>query len=363
MASQRPTGLKADRLGLNRGEIGAALRRLGPQRALMPATLRLELASLVREAPDGDDWIHEIKFDGYRMLCRIEAGAARFISRNELDWTAKFSRLATEAVQLPVATAILDGEVVALQANGISDFQTLQNSLRSGGSARCVYYAFDLLYLNGRDVRSLAIEARKELLRRVIPVGTESALRYSDHLLGKGPAVYAEACRRRLEGIISKRCGRPYLGGRGADWLKVKCTRSQEFVIVGFTVPSGSRTHFGALLLGFYNRQRRLVYAGRVGTGFDDRTLSSLHRKLSKRVRPTSPLENPPRFRGVTWVKPQLVAQVTFSNWTNDGLLRHPSFQGLREDKSAAEVTADVVLANPSGPRAERQNGKTLPKL
>jgi bifunctional non-homologous end joining protein LigD len=312
----------------------------------------VQLATLTKDAPEGDDWIHEIKFDGYRMLCRIEGGKVRFISRNGRDWTAKFPSLAKAVAGLPLKTAIFDGEVVVMQPDGTTSFQALQNSFQIPGSAPFQFYCFDLLYLNGFDLRENPIEDRKSLLAQIIPSGSDGLLHFSDHVVGNGPKCFAEASRLRLEGIVSKRLGRPYSPGRGLDWLKIKCSLREEFVIGGFTVPSGARSHFGALAIGYYDDEDELKYAGRVGTGFDERTLGTLHAKLVKLAQPKSPFSDlsgtTGQARGVTWVKPSLVAQIVFSNWTNERQLRHPSFQGLREDKAAKDVVRDDPISAPT---------------
>jgi bifunctional non-homologous end joining protein LigD len=332
--------------------VAAALKTLKAKRAVLPPTAEVQLATLADEAPDGDKWLHEIKFDGYRMLCRVDKGKVRFISRNGRDWTAKFPALKAAARQLPVAKAILDGEVVVMQPDGTTSFQSLQNAFQTGASASFLYYVFDLLHLNGYDVGPAPIENRKKLLRLLVPDEADGPVRYSDHVVGAGPKFFAEAARLNLEGIVSKRLGQPYSPGRGADWLKVKCSLREEFVIGGFTKPSGGRQHFGALLLGYYDRSSKLVYAGRVGTGFSDRTLADLHAEFSKLTQKTSPFADlkgeTGQARGVTWLKPALVAQVEFSNWTKDRQLRHPSFQGLREDKPAKEIVRDEPISQPT---------------
>jgi bifunctional non-homologous end joining protein LigD len=311
------------------------------RRAPMPREQAVELATLVEEAPTGDGWVHEIKFDGYRMLCRVASGKARFISRNGKDWTAKFPELAKAAGGLGLAQAMLDGEVVVLKADGTSSFQALQKVFQAGRTRDLVYYIFDLLHLDGHDVTGLPLEARRELVKRVI-AGSHESIRYSDSIQGSGKEVIAKACHLHLEGIICKRSGSPYRPGRGLDWLKVKCSKRQEFVIGGFTKPAGSRAHFGALLLGYYNHTKKLIYVGRVGTGFNEAMLSALHGKLAKLVQAKSAFSNLSGSSGdardVSWVKPKLVAEIQFSNWTDEELLRHPSFQGLREDKPADKV-------------------------
>lgn len=335
------------------------LEKVG-RRAPLPESYEFEFASLSDGPPEDDRWLHEIKFDGYRLLCRIAGGRARFITRGRQDWTMRFPRLAAAAERLPVKNAVLDGEAVALLPNGVSSFQALQNAFRDAATAPIVYYAFDLLYLNGRDLRALPLEERKKRLADLIQ-GAEPAgpLRYSDHIVGQGRELFREACRRGLEGIVSKSRDRPYLSGRGGDWVKAKCVQHAEFVIGGFTEPAGSRAGFGSLLLGYHDDHGPLIYAGRVGTGFDTRTLQELRRRLDKLEQRHSPFEEF-RRRGARWhthwVAPELVAQVEFANWTDDGILRQPSFQGLREDKPADEVRREQPL--PLAAKGMRTDGR-----
>ncbi|MDZ4821134.1 MAG: DNA ligase D [Planctomycetota bacterium] len=326
----------------NRKQLQKELRRLAPKRAALPQLPLVELATLAKQAPTGDQWFHEIKYDGYRMLCRIDGKDATFISRNGKNWTSQFPELAQAAAQLGLKSGVLDGEVVALDAEGRTSFQKLQNAFQGGLTGQLVFYVFDLLFVDGYDLTADVLEDRKKLLHYVVQDTSRGPLRYSEHLIGDGPKFLSEACRMKLEGIICKRRDRAYISGRGKDWLKVKCSLREEFVVGGFTFPSGSRSAFGALLVGYYDAKGQLIYAGRVGTGFDDRTLTDLHAQLRKLSQRKSPFVNlsgtTGQERDVTWVKPKLVAQVQFSNWTDNGLLRHPSFQGLRKDKAATEV-------------------------
>jgi bifunctional non-homologous end joining protein LigD len=314
----------------------------------LPDSLEPQLATLTKDAPAGDEWLHEVKFDGYRMLCRIEGKSVAFISRNQLDWTDRLAPLVEAAGSLPVQSALLDGEVVALSPDGTTDFQALQNAFRDGKVQNLHYYAFDLLHLDGHPLQGLPLENRKqtleELLREIDPQGS---IRYSDHIDGRGRDFAKQACVRQLEGIISKRRDRPYQPGRGYDWLKVKCVKEEEFVIGGYTDPSGSRQGFGALLLGYYDSEGRLQYVGKVGTGFDDRTLTSLHKRLKPLRRERAPFADPKQLTAVRqshWVEPTLVAQIVYGSRTREGILRHASFLGLREDKPAEEVTLDKPL-------------------
>ena len=313
----------------------------GARRAALPDSMDAELATLVDTAPAGPDWLHEIKYDGYRMLCRIEDGACRILSRNGKDWTAAFRNLADALARLPVRSAWIDGEIVVVDDKGRSSFQALQNALSEGTPARPIYYAFDLPYLNGVDLRSTALDERKKWLRSIIVDGP--AIRYSDHVVGDGPAFFAQACRMGLEGIISKRAASTYTDTRSRDWQKVKCGMRQEFVIGGYTDPQGARSGFGALLLGVYEGPE-LRYCGKVGTGFNDATLKELAAALKRRAIRTPPFANPPagaEGRRAHWVKPDLVGEVAFTEWTRDHTLRHPSFQGLRKDKPARDVVRE----------------------
>ncbi len=331
-------------------QIERALKSLGAKKAPMPRSPSVELATLVAEEPDGDDWLHEIKLDGYRMLCRISGGSVRFISRNGHDWTSRFTGLKEDAAKLPATDALIDGEVVVLDDEGRSSFQTMQNAFKGEVRSSFYFYVFDLLYLNGFDLRPAPIEKRKAILQQLVS-GDDDAIRYSDHVVGHGPATFREASRLGLERIISKRLSRPYVGGRGLDWVKVKASQQEEFVIGGFTKPSGSREEFGALLLGHYDPSGDLRYAGRVGTGFSATTLADVSARLNKLIAPESSFSDlsgrTGEARGVTWVKPKLVGQVSFSHWTEGGHLRHPVFLGLREDKPARQVRRDAPVSTP----------------
>ncbi len=323
----------------------------GARKASLPAFVEPELATLTKTAPEGASWIHEIKYDGYRMLSRIAEGSARMISRNKKDWTANFPSIARAATRLPVKTAWIDGEVVALDAQGRSSFQALQNALSASPSADLVYLVFDLLYLDGFDLTRVRLTERKELLHSLVS-SAGGAIRYSDHFSVPGNDFLANACKLGLEGMVSKRGDLAHHAGRSAAWMKVKCQRRQEMVIGGFTDPGGSRRGFGALLLGVYD-DGKLRYSGRVGTGFDDALLAKLRGTLDKLEQPKSPFQNPPRgadARGVHWVRPTLVADVEFTEWTSDGTLRHPAFVGLRADKRASDVAREVEHAADEAP-------------
>lgn len=317
----------------------------GAKRAKMPSHVIPQLATLTKSAPEGEGWLHEIKFDGYRMICRIHDGRVEFTSRNLQNWTKEFPSLVRAAERLPVSQAVLDGEVVVVLKDGTTNFQALQNAFRGGSRDSLHYYVFDVLYLNGYDLTPLPLVERKQIVADILGSDRSGHLHVSDHVVGGGPAFFKQACKMGLEGIIAKRASQPYRSGRGLDWLKVKCLQREEFVIGAYTQPSNARAGFGALLVGFHDPRGRLVYCGKVGTGFTERTLRSLLERLRPLEQQDSPFENLKRpvgpARTAHWVSPQLIAQVSYTNWTEGGHLRHPSFQGLREDKSAEEVTRE----------------------
>ena len=340
----------------------------GARRSALPAKIEMQLATLAKQPPTGDQWLHEIKFDGYRIVCRLDRGRAKLLTRGDQDWTGRMPAIEQAVEALPIEQAIFDGEVVALLPSGVSSFQALQNAFRGERSEPLVYYAFDLLYLDGHDLRRVPLEDRKARLVELLDHNTSrGAVRYAEHVVNEGERFFAESCRLGLEGIISKRRDRAYVAGRGFDWLKTKCLRRDEFVIGGFTEPAGARHGLGALLVGYYAPPKRLVYAGRVGTGFSDRLLTDLRKRLDRLEQSRSsfadfPQRSPPR--GTHWVRPELVGQIEFSNWTDDGRLRHPSFQGLREDKPADQITRDepheLRKATDGNGRAPRTSGGKL---
>ena len=307
-------------------------------RATLPDFVPPELATLAPEAPSGDGWLHEIKLDGYRILARIEGGHARLLSRRGNDWTTRLPSIASALDSLPLDSGLLDGEVVVLDERGVSDFQRLQNSMEAGRDVGCVYFAFDALFLDGHDVRGLPLTERKALLAAVFERSTHERVRFGDHVTGNGEAFFERACALGLEGIVSKRADATYSSGRGRSWLKVKCLKQQEFVVGGYTDPAGSRQGLGALLVGV-REEGELRYAGKVGTGFTRASLSELLGRLQPLQRKAPAFSNPPKAqRGVHWVEPRLVAQISFVERTQEGMIRHASFQGLREDKAAEDV-------------------------
>jgi bifunctional non-homologous end joining protein LigD len=341
----------------------------GAKRARAPATLAPQLAMAAGTAPNGDDWLHEIKFDGYRILAHVHGGAARLRSRTALDWTDKFPELAQTLAALPVSQAVLDGEVAHVGVSGVTDFGALQDAVAARRTAQLVYMAFDLLFLDGWDLTDAPLEARKALLEALLARAETPAIRFSDHHVGRGPDFFAAACGLGLEGIVSKRRDARYRAGRGPTWLKVKNLEREDFVVVGFTDPEGERVGFGALLVGYHTPEGKLVYAGRVGTGYSTKALERLRERLGtlERKRPTVTLPADLSARGVHWVKPDLVVEVGFSAWTRDRVLRAASFIGIRDDTSSADVVIEPAdngrqpkLAPASAPIIGRDGAATV---
>ena len=308
-------------------------------RVTLPTQLRPQLATLVDRAPEGD-WQYEIKLDGYRMLARIHNGEVRLFTRNGHDWTERLPRQTKALQALKLKDSWLDGEVVSLNGEGLPDFQALQSAFDIGRSLDIVYYLFDAPFLNGVDQRQQPIEARRSALKSVLGHSRSKLLRFCSAFTADPRDIFESACDLNLEGVIGKRQGSPYVPGRSTDWIKLKCRLRQEFVIVGYTRPQGSRTGFGALLLAV-NDQAGLVYAGRVGTGFDQASLKSLYTQLTSLECKTSPLDKPltsTQARGVHWVKPALVGEVQFAEWTREGIVRQAAFVGLRTDKPIEHI-------------------------
>jgi len=341
------------------------LERLpGARKGPMPESIKPQLAALSDKAPEGDEWLHEIKYDGYRLLARIEDGTVRLITRGGLDWTAKFSELAHSLGELPLDSALIDGELVHLEPEGTTSFSGLQDAISSGKTGALNFFAFDLLYRDGWNLTDAALEDRKTALAEIISPQAQGILRYSDHQIDRGPAFLRQARSFKLEGIVSKRRTDPYRPGRTRSWLKVKCRNREEFVIIGFTDPDGSREGFGALLVGYYDPQGKLRYAGRVGTGFNAAQLIELRKRLESLVRadPPAPLPKGVSRKGVHWIEPQLVAEVEFADWTADAILRQASFQGLREDKDARDVVYDPKTRAAVEPAAKPKKAPARPK-
>ncbi len=318
----------------------------------LPPKFSPQLALLVDRPPEGEDWLHEVKFDGYRILAFVEAGKVKLLTRNGNDWTDRFAPIAKAIQKLRVDSAILDGEAVVLDSEGRSDFQALQAMLKEKDHAEPYMYVFDLPFLNGVDLTSEPLIERKKKLEKLLK-GRDLTpyVIYTRHVRGRGGEVLHHACEMSLEGIVSKRIDARYVGRREATWVKSKCQQRQEFVVIGFTEPQGSRSGFGSLLLGYHDAGKNLVYAGRVGTGFNDKLLHDLRAQLGRLQQKTSPTALPPparERRNARWVKPTLVAEVRFTGWTRDRMLRHPAFIALRTDKPASEIVREMPVAPPA---------------
>lgn len=305
----------------------------------MPSIIYPQLATMVNEAPVGNDWIHELKFDGYRILAFKENNNIRLMSRNNREWTEHFTKISKAIKKLTSKKILLDGEVVLLDKNNKTNFQLLQNSI--GKNKPFIYYIFDLLYYDKYNLMPLPLNERKSILKKLLTNFESNTLRYSDHIVGSGPDVFNKACEMGLEGIVSKNIHINYVEKRTKSWLKLKCVKRQEFVIGGFSPPKGSRSFFGSLYLGYYERGK-LKFCGNVGTGFNQASLKNIYGLLSKNITKANPFSTkPPGITTAIWVKPKLVAEVEFSEWTTDGMLRHPSFKGLRKDKLAKNITRE----------------------
>ena len=325
----------------------------------LPPQVGPQLATLAAAAPEpAQDWLYELKFDGYRILGRIEGKEARLLTRNGKDWTHKLPHLAQALKALPVDGTWLDGEVVALGPQGRPDFQTLQNAFDGTAEpGKLAYCVFDLLFADGVDLRSQPLEARRARLEKLLEANTSPLLQLSQTLPAKRDLL-AWACKQGFEGVIGKRKGSPYTAGRTGDWIKLKCGLRQEFVVGGYTPPKGSRTVLGSLLLGFYDEEGRLHYAGNVGTGFTVDTLRALEGALVSRRSTSSPFapgSRPPTQ--AVWVRPELVAEVAFAEWTQGHRIRQGVFKGLRSDKPAGDIRRE----QPAAPASRKKGAGTSP--
>ena len=330
--------------------VGKRSSKAAEQSSPFPRWIPPQLTQLTIAAPSGPQWLHEIKLDGFRMAARIDRGKAQLLTRTGLDWTDKYPSVIAALAKIATKTAYLDGELCGVGEDGLPSFSQTQAASDGERSVRLVYYAFDLLHLDGRDTAGLPLIERKALLEPVI-AGTPG-LQFNGHETGNGELVRQHACQLGFEGVVSKTIDAPYAPGDRGLWRKSKCLNRQEFVVVGWTDPEGSRPYLGALLLGYYTEDGRLIYAGRVGTGMPDKVLADLRRRLEPLARASSPLDAPPprktRFGSplvlsqVHWLEPRLVAEITYLTWTADGLLRQTVYVGLRSDKPAAQVRRET---------------------
>lgn len=320
------------------------------------------LATLKSNAPEGKDWLHEVKFDGYRMQAHIDNGTAKLLTRTGLDWTDKFGAAISAALKtLNCENVILDGEVVALDESGGTSFSRLQHALSSGETEALSYYLFDLLFLDGEDIRKQPLIERKSMLKALLgPEQADSPLRYSDHFVQPGSIMLKHACRLGLEGVVSKQADAPYTSGRSTVWIKSKCTQRQEFVILGYLPSEKTGRGLRSLLVGYYEKGK-LQYGGRVGTGFTVKSSDELLARLKKLKAEKPPFSGSgSKQNGVIWVRPELVAEIEFRAWTDDGILRHASYQGLREDKPADEVVEEKPKDDaPAAPKRSATTVKT----
>ncbi|KTD53267.1 putative ATP-dependent DNA ligase YkoU [Legionella santicrucis] len=303
-----------------------------------PEFIQPQLATLADKAPEGPEWLHEIKFDGYRIIAFIHDKKIHLKTRNNNDWTSYLLSIEQAIKKLSLQRVILDGELVLLDKHGYSDFQLLQNTIKVNANAPYVYYIFDILYYDQFDLRSLPLLKRKQILKELL-AGENKTLRYSDHIIGNGGFLFQQSCDLSLEGIISKRIDSPYLSKRSTTWLKVKCQQRQEFIIIGYIPSKGRRHYFRSLFLGVYNEHGKLEFVGKVGTGFTEESLQEIFTLLQKEPQTKKPFnKKTPDSNDVIWVKPKWVVEVEFTEWTAESHLRHPSFKGLRLDKKPEEI-------------------------
>ncbi|HJV60596.1 MAG TPA: DNA ligase D [Albitalea sp.] len=352
--------------GRHSGPRNALALPAGAQAAALPLALAPQLATLVDRAPAAGDWIYEIKFDGYRLLARIDGDDVRLFTRNGNDWSARMKPLVAELRSLQLPSGWFDGEIVVNNAQGLPDFNALQNAFDASRTEQIVYYLFDVPYLDGHDLRQVPLHARRTLLASLLQGHAGERVRFSEDFAARPEDILHNACRLKLEGVIGKRRDSPYVSRRSSDWIKLKCTHRQEFVIVGYTDPEGSRVGLGSLLLAIHDEKGALRYAGKVGSGFDAKALKSLQQQLQAIAVDKTPLVDKPADARGHWVQPRLVAEVSFSEWTPDGRIRHSIFHGLRSDKPSSVITKEVPVPAASvaaKSATRRRTAKAAPDL
>jgi bifunctional non-homologous end joining protein LigD len=318
----------------------------GATNADLPLTLQPQLATLVDGPPnDPAEWTYEIKFDGYRILSRIDGEDIQLFTRNGNDWSHKLPHLVDAINGMGFKNGWLDGEVMVLNDNGLPDFQALQNAFDSSRTLNIIYYVFDVPFYDGHDLRAVPLIKRREFLEQLFAARSSEKVRFSATFDVPASEIIVSACRMGLEGVIGKRKNSSYVSRRSPNWIKLKCSQRQEFVIGGYTDPQGSRIGIGSLLLGFYDEEQKLRYAGNVGTGFSDKTLRDLKVQLDKVAATANPFFKATGIgRKVHWVRPELVAEVSFAEWTREAHIRHSVFHGLRIDKKASSITREKPI-------------------
>jgi len=347
----------------------AAAPTRAPSKAVLPKTLSPQLATLATGLPASGEWIFEVKFDGYRVMTRIERGKPTLLTRGGHDWSSRMPGLVAQIKGLGIKSGWLDGEVVVTSDDGVSHFNALQNAFDSSRPERIRYFLFDAPFLEGRDLRRLPVRERRSILKALLDEKGTDQLRFSEDFEADAPSVVKSACRMKLEGVIAKLADSPYESRRTDTWLKLKCSQRQEFVVAGFTDRKGDRdaAAIGSLLLGYHDDDGKLVYAGSVGTGWNFATAADIKKRLLKIETKAAAFDvgDPAkkgrwtRSRGGAqrWVRPILVAEVSFTEWTPDGQLRHPSFEGLRSDKPAKAISRERAVAPPGSRSGGRKRG------
>ncbi|HET7023401.1 MAG TPA: DNA ligase D [Xanthobacteraceae bacterium] len=372
-SSQQRARTRRDRAGATKSSRGSAGKNKDkdrrPRDAPLPAFVLPSLATLHSTVPSGRGWAHEIKFDGYRIQARLDRHKARLLTRKGLDWTEKFPNVAAAVAKLPAGTALIDGEIVVEDENGISNFSELQAALKQGERERFIYYVFDLLHLDGCDLTGLPMVERKAELLRLLAAAETGPVIYSEHFGGDGQAVLRAACQFRLEGIVSKRLDAPYRSGRSESFIKIKCSNAQELVVGGYSPSTALPRAIGALVVGYYD-DGQLVYAGRVGTGYTQTLARDLWKQLHPLETSAPPFDQIPRVEArrsdVRWVEPRTVIEAQLRGWTADGLVRQAAFKGVREDKSPREVVrekpapAEAEEGAAAAPKSAAETAKSM---